>query len=616
MADPSVSVKLTLQGENRAGGAIKQAEAQASQLAAKMSTVAERSGDVERGFLGLKDIAANLSPQAQVIADVAGGLEGMIKGLGGLFGPVGLAIGAIGAAAAGVYALIKRNDQVIAEARAKELELLKQYPTVLLRTYGLSKDLLATQKTITDLGEARNNLQTAMNNAVDAEAALVRAKSEGTKAEVYNAQVALNTAKQRLDVAAQDVVYAQQLALINATKDTAKIRNEIALAAESQRIAQIADDRVRLAEQERVAQRELVKIETQLAQVRSMALEAEVAAQLAIITGNAKEQEAAAERMRKAADKLKALSSQQLAEQQKLFQVGKDRDALESQRQQQAQQRAQKASAARQKAEQDRQRQEQESDRVSKEIADRFVADIGRRITAIKQEREFAAARDKAFADAQQEVRDAQIEAATDPARRAELEYLDKRRQLMKRLQEVQRDSTIEARTAAAQQFAITTRLATLETERVNQLAEARAQARDAAVTQAGQIADATIQGLSMIDGAQKASAATKAVLAVAEGLYAVATQGVAGIPQLIAGIAAGAQFALASGSSAPQVPSGIGGGGQQTPRDLGPRMEPQRNVTINVTGAVIGTPQQVGMQVQKAAKSLAGTGYPAKAGA
>lgn len=616
MADPSVSVKLTLQGENRAGGAIKQAEAQASQLANKMSTVAERSGDVERGFLGLKDIAANLSPQAQVIADVAGGLEGMIKGLGGLFGPVGLAIGAIGAAAAGVYALIKQNEQVIAEARAKELELLKQYPTVLLRTYGLSKDLLATQKTITDLGEARNNLQTAMNNAVDAEAALVRAKSEGTKAEVYNAQVALNTAKQRLDVAAQDVVYAQQLALINATIDTAKIRNEIALAAESQRIAQIADDRVRLAEQERVAQRELVKIETQLAQVRSMALEAEVAAQLAIITGNAKEQEAAAERMRKAADKLKALSSQQLAEQQKLFQVGKDRDALESQRQQQAQQRAQKASAARQKAEQDRQRQEQESDRVSKELADRFVANIGRRITAIKQEREFAAARDKAFADAQQEVRDAQIEAATDPARRAELEYLEKRRKLMEQLQEVQRDGTIEARTAAAQQFAITTRLATLETERVNQLADARAKARDAAVTQAGQIADATIQGLSMIDGAQKASAATKAVLAVAEGLYAVATQGVAGIPQLIAGIAAGAQFALASGSSAPQVPSGIGGGGQQTPRDLGPRMEPQRNVTINVTGAVIGTPQQVGMQVQKAAKSLAGTGYPAKAGA
>lgn len=616
MADPSVSVKLTLQGENRAGGAIKQAEAQASQLAAKMSTVAERSGDVERGFLGLKDIASNLSPQAQVIADVAGGLEGMIKGLGGLFGPVGLAIGAIGAAAAGVYAIVKQNEKEALETRAKYLELLADSPKLILQHYGVSKDVLEVEKQTFDLAASRTKLIATANEALALEAKLQRDLAEGNDAEVSAGRVRLADARNRVEALAEEVRLDQTLQLQRNMRSAEAIRNEIALAAESQRIAQIADDRVRLAEQERVAQRELVKIETQLAQVRSMALEAEVAAQLAIITGNAKEQEAAAERMRKAADKLKALSSQQLAEQQKLFQVGKDRDALEAQRQQQAQQRAQKATAARQKAEQDRQRQEQESDRVSKELADRFVANIGRRITAIKQEREFAAARDKAFADAQQEVRDAQIDAATDPARRAELEYLEKRRKLMERLQEVQRDGTMEARTAAAQQFAITTRLATLETERVNQLAEARAQARDAAVTQAGQIADATIQGLSMIDGAQKAAAATKAVLAVAEGLYAVATQGVAGIPQLIAGIAAGAQFALASGSSAPQVPSGIGGGGQQTPRDLGPRMEPQRNVVINVTGAVIGTPQQVGLQVQKAAKSLTGTGYPAKAGA
>lgn len=99
MADPTVQLRLSIEGQNKAGNAIKQAEDQAAALGKRMSAVAERSGDVERGFLGLKDIAATLSPQAQIIADVAGGLEGMVKGLGGLLGPVGMAIGVVAAAA-------------------------------------------------------------------------------------------------------------------------------------------------------------------------------------------------------------------------------------------------------------------------------------------------------------------------------------------------------------------------------------------------------------------------------------------------------------------------------------------------------------------------------------
>ena len=120
---------------------------------------------------------------------------------------------------------------------------------------------------------------------------------------------------------------------------------------------------------------------------------------------------------------------------------------------------------------------------------------------------------------------------------------------------------------------------------------------------------------MSIVEGAELAAAGVKATLAVAEGLYAVAKSGPAGIPQLIAGIAAAAQFAIAAGTSAPQIPSGGGGGGG------GQSMAPaatadNRPITINVQGAIIGTPQQVGQNVNKALKSLKGTGYTVKAGA
>ena len=622
MADPTVQLRLSIEGQNKAGAAIKQAEDQAAALGKRMSAVAERSGDVERGFLGLKDIAATLSPQAQVIADVAGGLEGLVKGMGGLFGPIGMAIGVVAAAAAGVYALVTAHEKELALVRAKNLQLLSEQPRYVLQHYGISKDLLGTEKQTYEVAKLRAELTQQANATLALEVKLKQDLAEGNKAEASAGAVRLAQAKDRLAVLAEDLRFAQTLAASDALRAAAATRNEVALQLESQRIAQIADTRVRLAEQERVARRQMLQTEAELAKVRMEAVKADVDAQVAIATGDAKAQEAAAARIAKASERVKALVGQQVSAEQSLASIAAQRDADDQQRQQKRQQQTQAAIAARQRAEQARAKAEQESDRVSKELADQLLERGTRRLRQLQQEIEWQKAKDSAYATAQQNLRDAQIDAETDPAKRAELEYLDKRRKLMQELIAIQLDTTREARTAAAEQAAIQLRLLAIETQEKDRIKQGEKEKRDAKISAAFSVADATVDAMGKIGLAERAQAGGRAILAVAEGLYAVTRQGVAGVPQLLTGLASAAQFALASGQSAPAVPAAASafGGGAGTgpqPRSLAPSgMGGGGPVTINVTGAVIGTPQQVGMHVQKAAKSLKGTGFPAKAGA
>ena len=56
MADAVVRSIIVLDGENRAGKAIKEAEEQAGKLGASLKGAADKSGDLERGVLGLRDI--------------------------------------------------------------------------------------------------------------------------------------------------------------------------------------------------------------------------------------------------------------------------------------------------------------------------------------------------------------------------------------------------------------------------------------------------------------------------------------------------------------------------------------------------------------------------------
>lgn len=90
--------------------------------------LADAAGDGERAFLGLADLLEKIDPKlgaaARTAADLGGGIEGVVKGSGSLLnilGPVGVAVGVVGAAYAALTHELQLADQAIADNRA-ELE--------------------------------------------------------------------------------------------------------------------------------------------------------------------------------------------------------------------------------------------------------------------------------------------------------------------------------------------------------------------------------------------------------------------------------------------------------------------------------------------------------------
>ena len=622
MADPTVQLRLSIEGENRAGAAIRQAEAQADSLGKRMSAVADRSGDVERGFIGIKDIASALGPEAQRIADVAGGLEGLGKGLGALFGPVGIAIGLAAGAAALLYQHIEDGEEKAAQAAVDRIDALKETPVLLAKELGLRTDVLQRAREQVSAEQARTQHAQLLQQAGDALKALKEAEKAQDDELIAKAEVKLAKAKKQVDAMASQLRIAQRLALVEAQRGAEQARRDVERAAEDAEIARISDTRGRITAETDATLQRLADAERRLHAQRKAQSDAEATATQRMRTGTVEQRRLAAESLRQTTEATKTIEIDVIAQQSKLSELRRQSDAEDEQRQQRRSQRAQAQTAARQRAEQARAKAEQDSDRVSKEIADQLLERGARYVRQLQKEIEWQNAKDAAFAKSQQDLRDATIEAEADPAKRAELEYLERRRQLMQQLVAVQLDTTREARTAAAEQGAIQLRLAALDARRVEAAKQRAQEERDAKVDAAFGVAGAVVQAMGVTNAAEKAQAAFRSGLAVAEGLYAVTQKGIAGVPQLLTGLASAAQFALASGQSAPSVPAaasafGGGTGGGQTPRSLAPvGMGGGGPVTINVTGAVIGTPQQVGMQVQKAAKSLKGTGYGAKAGA
>jgi len=126
--------------------------------------------------------------------------------------------------------------------------------------------------------------------------------------------------------------------------------------------------------------------------------------------------------------------------------------------------------------------------------------------------------------------------------------------------------------------------------------------------------ASAAVDGIGQVMQAEKQMAGVKAILALAEGAFAVAKLGPAGIPQLVQGIFAAAQFALAAGSGGATSPplsgsaagASMGGGGS-----FGAEAGGGSATTVyNFYGTFLGgTPQQLGKAINSAQGSMAGTG-------
>lgn len=613
MADAVVTSRIVLEGENRAGKAINEAEQQAGKLGDQIKGAADKSGDLERGVKGLKDIVGGVGGPLGDIADKFGGIEGVLKGLPGMLGPIALAAAAVAAGVSYYYQQAEENRKKALQAQQAELEIIGQSTSELAKRAGLETSLVVAAEQRLTVEQAQAKVAQELAAANSAQIALLKALEGQDQIAIVNARTLLDLKQQQVRASGylvEEAVRAQIVA--TQTKD---LRLDAILVAQREEleISRIADTRQRTDEQAIRLRKQLLDTEHELnkAAGERLRLQAEIAVMRGRgdLTGAAK----ASKDLEDAVNRQTAAAARQIEQEDKLFSIKKERDTYEASQANKRMQQLAKASAARQKAEQERQRQMQETERVSQELANKALARInayGRELAMqVKWEREAAAS----LADSYTMLEDARIDAAS-PAEREQLEYLRERKRLTQELVAVQLDMTRGAVDAANRQAAVLLRLDTLDKKKgAEKQARAQKQA-DERINLGFQVADAAVGALAMVEGAELAAAGVKATLAVAEGLYAVAKSGPAGVPQLLAGIAAAAQFALAAGSSPPSPPSMGGGGGGQS---LAPASTADnRPITINVQGAIIGTPQQVGQSITKAVKSLKGTGYTAKAGA
>lgn len=121
--------------------------------------------------------------------------------------------------------------------------------------------------------------------------------------------------------------------------------------------------------------------------------------------------------------------------------------------------------------------------------------------------------------------------------------------------------------------------------------------------------AHAALAGVESVIGANQVLAGIKAAMALGEGIYAVATKGFAGIPQLIAGVAAAAQFAIASGRPAPT--SDFGGGATSPSQNVQPASGAGGGPTTTIVNlfGVTNTKAELGAELAVAKTAAEGTG-------
>ena len=231
------------------------------------------------------------------------------------------------------------------------------------------------------------------------------------------------------------------------------------------------------------------------------------------------------------------------------------------------------------------------------------AADAARAVEIQRQE--IAAVQERAAAIEQyrDRVLGVQQELATDPATAALIEQsrirLDLQRQLAEVSERYAMDEQLRQQATAAVTLEANAKIAASQ----QRLAEQSAQAAAQRTAQAYGVADAVIQGLGMIEGAERAQAGLQALIEVARSIQSFASYD----------FAAGAQHAVSAAlfAKAALTPKPAAPAGAQQQRQIA---EPTRgvggggNTVINISG-VMTTKAEVGAAIQSALSAVGKTG-------
>jgi hypothetical protein len=201
MAVGRVEQVISLKGENNTRKAVEEAKAGLLGLGTASKDIAEKSGDLERGFRGVSDIVGKVGGvDLSGLTEQLGGVEALIKGFAGAFSPVGIAIAAVGAGVTYWYQKQQEAQKAILDAKKKDIDLGTADLEKSAARYNVEASIFGIEKDKTGLKEIQNTLQDLFNKQKETEKKLAEERQNQDIIAIEAQEFLLNKQKELIQV--------------------------------------------------------------------------------------------------------------------------------------------------------------------------------------------------------------------------------------------------------------------------------------------------------------------------------------------------------------------------------------------------------------------------------
>ena len=560
---------------------------------ASTAAIGERAGNLERGFMGLKDIIGGIGegPLAQV-ADKMGGIEAVTQGFGAKMGMVGLAIGVVAMGATMLYERMEKARKAALDVEILRLDTLKEDGEALARHLSLSQELLGVKQGLRSVEEVQSAAMGHAKNLLENQKAILEAQKEKEEEKIALLQIEGANLRGLLGIDELRLQRAKDAAELAGYASAEQIRRARGREEAEAKVNAIMDveERIRVRNWNREQERRNLSVQI-----------ARTDAELKRASGT---EEVAIERqLTEFSRRARELDAQERQDAETSGSIAASRKA----ERQAAAQRSSAAYAAAEKKRMDAEREHEQWMRQNQ-----------------AQRRDELIARDQDLEATQERIREADIAAAESPVARARLAL--KNEELKAEMERIRISVRHEddAELWAAKGIEISKRVSAskraLAAEELKARDDAIAKAKEenaARIDGAVSVANAVVSGLEQMGLAEQAAAGVKALVSAAEAGLAAARGNYAGA---VAGAFAAVQFGkIALGGGAPSVP-GVGnndGMGQTTSTQRGTQGgQASGAVVINFNKGFYGDAQSTAKGIAGTLKTIKGSGIPAWKGA
>lgn len=580
---------------DKVNGNLAKTSKSAKEAASGTDAIGERAGNMERGFMGLKDVIGGIAegPLAAV-ADRMGGIEAIVKGFGPGMGAVGLAIGAAAMGASLLYEQLEKARKAGIQYQIDELGKAQADKALLAERYGLTREMLGLAEKAVGVKGVQADIDRQVVAIANLEAEILKKKLDGETEGVARREKEITLSRQQVS----------NLML--------QLEKEKAIA---------ASDEKRKATAMFIAD----NAGSMLAKERALELitdrKAQINAKTAILTEKRALLEDRIAIAQRAQDSILTRSVKGMTEllglREQLHTIAKEEQATMASAESLLAEKQAKAAAAGQKW---REKRKAQDEAARKAQDDYYAAEVqlGEKLTAD------AETRASNIIELQDKIRQQAIAAAVSPEGKAAAAVDDLK------IRAARERATLFATLAGDEEryklrsLELDQRIAA-EQMRINaDLSKASEDARKKSEAESNQkisdalaIGGAVVDGLKQADIGKRASAALDATLAGAQALY----QGAIGnIPGAIAAGIAAAKFAsvaLGAGGSEGAAAPAVGGMTGATSSNSGSAPSGGGGaVIINFTKGFYGDAHSTAKSIGDTMKSIKGTGYAAWKGA